>query len=103
MDEKKFRELLLENNQLTEQRTKELLVENIRLSEERQNGKLAYMEETYGTKISAIFDKIVSMEEILTDNKSRNVKNENKIEKHDDILFTHDLRIKHLENKVSSL
>ena len=71
-------------------------------SEKRQNSKLAYLEYTYGEKISAIFDKIQSMEEIMLRNEKENQKYRERVDHHSDILYSHDFRISGLEKKVSS-
>lgn len=113
MDEKKFEELLLKNNEYLikeiDKAKKELKKElkkefkkEIKKSEERQNEKLAYLEFNYGEKISAIFDKIQSMEEIMKRNEKENQKYRRIVNHHSDILYSHNLRISDIENKFSS-
>ena len=144
MDEKKYKELLIENNKhliqemdaRTERKMSKMIKENneyliqeidarternmskmikenneyliqeidkkIFDSERRQNKKLAVMEHTYGDKINAIFDKIVSIEEILLDTKAQSVSNHIHLQKHDDTLFSHNFRISNLEKQVNS-
>ena len=121
MDERKFEELLLKNNDnliqkmdtkftgmlsknnetLMKKIKKEINLEIIE-SEKRQNSKLAYLEYTYGEKISAIFDKIQSMEEIMIRNEKENQKYREVVDHHSDILYSHDFRISNIEKKVSS-
>ena len=121
MDERKFEELLLKNNDnliqkmdtkftgmlsknnetLMQKIKKEINLEIIE-SEKRQNSKLAYLEYTYGEKISAIFDKIQSMEEIMIRNEKENQKYREVVDHHSDILYSHDFRISNIEKKVSS-
>ena len=57
------------------------------------------MEYTYGDKINAMFDMITSMNESLvrTNNQIETVLN--KLDKHDDELFSHNFRITKLENE----
>ena len=74
----------------------------INKSEERQNGKLAYLEFTYGEKISAIFDKIQSIEDMIKENQKQSEKYWKKVDRHDDILYSYDLRISKLEGMVNS-
>lgn len=121
MDEKKFKELLLENNNClvqemdtrTEKNMSKMIKENNEYlvqemdkklfeSERRQNKKMAVMEHIYGEKINAIFDKIVSIEEILLDTKAQSISNQNFLQKHDDMLFSHNFRISKLEKQVNS-
>ena len=121
MDEKKIKELLLENNEILIQKMDEKMDEKIenallknneklikevkqelRESEERQNSKLACLEYIYGEKISAIFDKIQSMEEIMIKNEKENQKYRRIVDHHSDVLYSQDLRINDLEKKVSS-
>ena len=71
-------------------------------SERRQNQKLAVMEHTYGEKINATFDKILSIEEILLDTRAQSINNQNFLQKHDDVLFSHDFRISKLEKQINS-
>ena len=72
-------------------------------SEKRQNSKLAYLEFTYGEKISAIFDKIQSIEDIMKRQEKENQKYRKSVDHHGDILYSHDFRISKLEDKVSSI
>lgn len=72
-------------------------------SERRQNGRLAYIEQTYGDKINAIFDKIMVMDEYIQENNKELKKAIQKLEKHDDILYSHNFRITNLENKIESV
>ena len=121
MDERKFEELLLKNNdnliQKMDIKFEDMLIKNnetlmkkikkeinleIIESEKRQNSKLAYLEYTYGEKISAIFDKIQSMEEIMIRNEKENQKYREVVDHHSDILYSHDFRISNIEKKVSS-
>lgn len=120
MDENKFKELLLENNKIlineidkkTDQKiektmkkmniTMEQKLENamqkmnttmenaLKESEKRQNSKLAYLEFTYGEKISAIFDKIQSIEDIMKKQEKENQKYRKSVDHHGDILYSHD-------------
>ncbi len=118
MDENKFKELLLENNKIlineidkkTDQKIEKAMqkmnttMENaLKESEKRQNSKLAYLEFTYGEKISAIFDKIQSIEDIMKKQEKENQKYRKSVDRHGDILYSHDFRISKLEDKVSSI
>lgn len=133
MDENKFKELLLENNKIlineidkkTDQKIEKAMQKmNITMdqkiekamkkmnttmknalneSEKRQNSKLAYLEFTYGEKISAIFDKIQSIEDIMKRQEKENQKYRKSVDHHGDILYSHDFRISKLEDKVSSI
>ena len=86
------------NNQILMQEMDKKIEE----SEERQNAKLAYLEYTYGEKISAIFDKIQSIEDIMKRNEEENKKYKKAVDRHGDILYSHDFRISKLEDKFSS-
>ena len=101
MDEKIDKALIKNNETLMKKIKKEINLEIIE-SEKRQNSKLAYLEYTYGEKISAIFDKIQSMEEIMIRNEKENQKYREVVDHHSDILYSHDFRISNIEKKVSS-
>lgn len=101
MDEKIDNALSKNNETLMKKIKKEINFEIIE-SEKRQNSKLAYLEYTYGEKISAIFDKIQSMEEIMIRNEKENQKYREVVDHHSDILYSHDFRISNIEKKVSS-
>jgi len=101
MDEKIDKALIKNNETLMKKIKKEINLEIIE-SEKRQNSKLAYLEYTYGEKISAIFDKIQSMEEIMIRNEKKNQKYREVVDHHSDILYSHDFRISNIEKKVSS-
>ena len=101
MDEKIDKALIKNNETLMKKIKKEINLEIIE-SEKRQNSKLAYLEYTYGEKISAIFDKIQSMEEIMLRNEKENQKYRERVDHHSDILYSHDFRISNIEKKVSS-
>ena len=101
MDEKIDNALSKNNETLMKKIKKEINLEIIE-SEKRQNSKLAYLEYTYGEKISAIFDKIQSMEEIMIRNEKKNQKYREVVDHHSDILYSHDFRISNIEKKVSS-
>ena len=132
MNEEKFRELLSKNNQdLMQEMNKKFeknnqnliqeidkkfeknneyllqemdkkLDKRIKESEERQNAKLAYLEYTYGEKISAIFDKIQSIEDVMKKSEEENQKYKKIIDRHGDILYSYDIKISKLEDKISS-
>ena len=122
MDEKKIEEILdrkldekldqkleeklsvkfAENNKFLLNEISNLLDNKISESERNQNRKFAYFEHVYGEKISAIFDKITSIEEMLADTRVETIKNQNQIKHQDDILFEHSFRISNLEKKVNS-
>ena len=101
MDEKIDKALSKNNETLMKKIRKEINFEIIE-SEKRQNSKLAYLEYTYGEKISAIFDKIQSIEEIMIRNEKENQKYRKSVDHHSDILYSHDFRISSIEKKVSS-
>lgn len=101
IDEKIDKALSKNNEVLMKKIKKEINLEIIE-SEKRQNSKLAYLEYTYGEKISAIFDKIQSMEEIMIRNEKENQKYREVVDHHSDILYSHDFRISNIEKKVSS-
>ena len=105
MDEKideKIDKALSKNNEVLMKKIKKEINFEIIESEKRQNSKLAYLEYTYGEKISAIFDKIQSMEEIMIRNEKENQKYREVVDHHSDILYSHDFRISNIEKKVSS-
>ena len=105
MDEKideKIDKALSKNNEVLMKKIKKEINLEIIESEKRQNSKLAYLEYTYGEKISAIFDKIQSMEEIMIRNEKENQKYRERVDHHSDILYSHDFRISNIEKKVSS-
>ena len=133
MNEQKFEELLLKNNEYLleqmDQKIDKALIKNneklkedltgiitkrvttkimfevkkeIEKSEERQNSKLAYLEYTYGEKISAIFDKIQSMEEIMIRAEREHRRYRKIVDRHSEILYSHDLRISDIERKFDS-
>lgn len=105
MDEKideKIDKALSKNNEVLMKKIKKEINLEIIESEKRQNSKLAYLEYTYGEKISAIFDKIQSMEEIMIRNEKENQKYREVVDHHSDILYSHDFRISNIEKKVSS-
>ena len=101
MDKKIDKALSKNNDTLMKKIKKEINFEIIE-SEKRQNSKLAYLEYTYGEKISAIFDKIQSMEELMKRNEKENQKYRRIVDHHSDILYSQNLRISDLEKKVSS-
>ena len=101
MDEK-IEDVLVNNNEILMKKIKQEIKQEIKESEERQNSKLAYLEYTYGEKISAIFDKIQSMEELMKRNEKENQKYRRIVDHHSDILYSQNLRISDLEKKVSS-
>lgn len=132
MNEEKFRELLSKNNQdLMQEMNKKFeknnqnliqeidkkfeknneyllqemdkkLDKRIKESEERQNAKLAYLEYTYGEKISAIFDKIQSIEDGMKKREEENQKYKKIVDRQGDILYSYDIKISKLEDKISS-
>ncbi|MBQ3415180.1 MAG: hypothetical protein IJH39_07530 [Clostridia bacterium] len=72
-------------------------------TDRKLNGKLAIFEKEYGEKISAIFDKIQLIDDIKKNTDYENKKYFERIENHDDLLYSHELRISELEDKVSSI
>ena len=91
-----------ENNEYLFQEMDKMMDKKIFESERRQNQKLAKLEHEYGDKISAIFDKVMSIDEKLSDTRGLSIKNENKLNQHDDMLFSQGYRISKLEEQVYS-
>ena len=100
--DKKFEEFEQRMNQKFED-YEQGISKKLEEADRKLNGKLAIFEKEYGEKISAIFDKIQLIDDIKKNTDYENQKYFERIENHDDLLYSHELRISELEDKVSSI